>query len=379
MSFDLRAFPMGSVDESKVPLLSVIIPTFNERDNMPIIIPKIAKVLGDSSILHEIIVMDDDSPDGTSEAVHEVQKDIPQARCVVRKTDKGLSPAVIQGYKEAKGDIHLVMDADLSHPVEVLPKMYNAIIKDGADVVVGSRHTKGGGIENWPFMRRFLSWGAALMARPLTPCSDPMSGFFAIKPKVIDGAPLKAKGYKILLEVLVKGKYDKVSEVPITFKKLGSKVMVNYIQHLIQLYLFPGSAPLIKFLFVGGTGMLVDLGVISLLLFFLGDNNFDMLGLKGLKYVYLYQAGSFLVAVTWNFFWNRYWTFNARKGSRSSQYTKFFVVAIIAFCVRTALMYVGVDVIGLNGEPWYQVILIGVIFIVTAINYLGSKFWAFKK
>jgi dolichol-phosphate mannosyltransferase len=359
--------------------LSVIIPTFNERDNMPLIIPRLSKVLRKKNIPFEILVMDDDSPDGTSEAVKKLSNEYPEARCVVRKKNKGLSPAVMDGYEEASGDIYLVMDADLSHPVEKVPEMYFAISRDGAEISVGSRHTKGGGIENWPLGRKIISFGASSMARPLTPCSDPMSGFFAVRPTVIEGAPLRAKGYKILLEVLVKGNYDrkKVAEVPITFKdrevgesKLGSKVIMNYIQHLIQLYLFPGSAPLLKFLFVGGTGMIIDLGLLTFLLFILGEGKWNYMGAQSL---------SFVAAVTWNFIWNRYWTFDARSGDMRSQYMKFFVIAVVAFTVRFGLTYVGVDVMGIDEQPFYQLLTLGVIFVVTAINYIGSKLWAFRK
>jgi dolichol-phosphate mannosyltransferase len=259
-------------------------------------------------------------------------------------------------------------------------------VNEGAEVVVGSRHAKGGGIENWPVTRRFISWGAALMARPLTSCSDPMSGFFAIKPEVIKGAPLRAKGYKILLEVLVKGKYNKVVEVPITFKdrekgesKLGSKVIFNYLQHLFKLYLHPGSAPFIKFLFVGGTGMMVDLGLVTLLLLLLGDSRFDLLSFEDVRFFHLYQAVSFFYAVTWNFVWNRYWTFDARKGSSGEQYVKFFSVAIIALAIRSLLLYVAVERLGFAGMPLYHIALVSVIALVTVINYIGSKLWAFKK
>lgn len=144
------------------------------------------------------------------------------------------------------------------------------------------------------------------MARPLTTCSDPMSGFFALKPEVIKGAPLNAAGFKILLEVLVKGNISKVVEVPIVFKdrekgesKLGRGVIISYILHLIRLYLFPGSAPLLKFLFVGGTGMIVDITVFTLLM---------SLAKPGTSTLII-QAGSFSIAVVWNFIWNKIWTF----------------------------------------------------------------------
>lgn len=346
---------------------------------MPLIIPQLSKILKREKIPFEILVMDDDSPDRTSVEVERLSSEYPEARCIVRKVNKGLSPAVMDGYKEAKGDIYLVMDADLSHPVEKVPAMYHAIATEENEVSIGSRHTKGGGIENWPLKRKFISFGASMMARPLTPCSDPMSGFFAVRPSVIKNAPLKAKGYKILLEVLVKGNYekDRVKEVPITFKdrevgesKLGSKVIVNYIQHLIQLYLFPGSAPFFKFLFVGGTGMIVDLGILSLMLYLLGETKSDYM---------LSQAISFGAAVTWNFIWNRFWTFNARKGSMVGQYVKFMVVAAVAFGVRYLLANYGVDLLGVDEAPYYQIMTVGVIFIVTIINFLGSKLWAFKK
>lgn len=361
--------------EKSPPRLSVIIPTYNEVDNMSVLIPKLIGILDSKGIPHEILVMDDNSPDGTADEVERISRDLDNVRCVVRKNNRGLSPAVIDGYKEAVGDIYLVMDADMSHPPEVVPEMYEAIAQRGADVSVGSRHTKGGGIENWPLSRKVISWGASLLARPLTSVSDPMSGFFAIRPNVIEGAPLKPKGYKILLEVLVKGSYDKVEEVPITFKdrehgesKLGSGVIMNYISHLLRLYAFPGSAPFIKFLFVGGSGMIVDLGLFTLLLFLLGED------------LYLLDQGiSFAAAVTWNFLWNRYWTFDAREGSKAEQYIKFFAVAVLAFGIRSGLMYVGVDILGFDDIPWYQVILICVIIVVTFINYMGSKLWAFRK
>lgn len=357
--------------------LSVIIPTYNERENIPIIIPRLSSILKGQDIPFEILVMDDNSPDGTYEAVKEVSKEYPEAKCIVRKKNRGLSPSVMEGYARADGDVLLVMDADLSHPVEVVPDLYHAITKDGADVAVGSRHTKGGGVENWPLGRRIISWGASLLARPLTRCSDPMSGFFAVRPSVIEGAPLRAKGYKILLEVLVKGKWSNLAEVPITFRdremgesKLGSKVIMNYLQHLFKLYLFPGSAPLIKFLFVGGTGMMVDLGILTLMLFLLGTEKTDYM---------ISQSISFMAAVTWNFFWNRMWTFDSRKAAMSSQYLKFFIVAVIAFAIRSGLSYLGVEVLDISEPPYYQMLTFGVILVVTIINFLGSRFWAFKK
>lgn len=368
------------------PLLSVIVPTYNEKGNMALLIPAVCRVLNESRIPFEVLVMDDDSPDGTAKEVRRLAEDHPEARVVVRKEERGLSPAVIEGFNEARGRIYLVMDADLSHPIEALPEMYRAITEGGADIVVGSRHTMGGGIVDWPLHRKVISWGASSLARPLTRCSDPMSGFFAVRPEVVEGAPLRPRGYKILLEVLVKGKYERVEEVPITFRdrevgesKLGTGVIFNYLRHLFSLYMFPGSAPLLKFLLVGGSGMIIDLALAWALVSVLGDNTFDLLGWEDIRFFYLFQTVSFLYAVTWNFVLNRYWTFDARAGKSGEQYVKFFTVAVFALILRSFLMVILVEHLGFSGVPLYQLAQVVVIVIVTVLNFLGSRFWAFRK
>jgi len=356
-------------------MLTVIVPTYNERENIERLIGRISSLLREKDIPFEVLVMDDSSPDGTADVVGSIKDRFPEARCIVRTADRGLSPSVVQGFKESRGDIMLVMDADLSHPPEVVPQLYKAIVDDGADIAVGSRHTKGGGIENWPVGRRIISWGASLLARPLTACSDPMSGFFALRREVVHEAPLKAKGYKILLEVLVKGNDRKLREVAITFRdreagesKLGSRVIVNYLQHLLRLYLFPGSAPLFKFLIVGTSGFIVDEGLFSLMLYSLGkDGNV------------IWQGLSFSAAVVWNFVWNRVWTFKATEGRGLTQFMKFAGVAVVAFAIRTGLYEVGKTALGLDTRPELIVLLFFVIGIVTFINYIGSRFWAFSR
>ena len=220
------------VTVKEVKQLTIIVPTYNESENIEILITKLEEIIGDT-IDFEILVMDDNSPDGTGKIVEELKRQGHKCDVVIRTENKGLSPSVIEGFERADGDVVLVMDADLQHPVEVVPKLYQAIV-DGAEVSVGSRHCPGGGIENWAFHRRVISWGAALLARPFTSVSDPMSGFFAVKKELLKGCKLEAKGYKILLEVLVKTKAQKVVEVPITFttrihgeSKLTGGVMIN--------------------------------------------------------------------------------------------------------------------------------------------------------
>ena len=162
------------------------------------------------------------------------------------------------------GDAVVVMDADLSHPPEKISEMVERITKGGADMVIGSRYVEGGHVENWPFRRRLMSKSATLLARGLTKVKDPMSGFFAIKREVVEGVELNPIGYKIALEILVKGKVSKVEEVPITFadrkagkSKLGASVTLKYIDHCISLYEHrkPWLAKYLKFAFVGGEQM----------------------------------------------------------------------------------------------------------------------------
>ncbi|MBU1031238.1 MAG: polyprenol monophosphomannose synthase [Nanoarchaeota archaeon] len=220
---------------------SIIIPTYNEAESIDMLIPKIYDVLN-KHYNYEIVVMDDNSPDGTADIVRRLSKKYP-VRVVVRKKNKGLSAAVIDGFKASKGDVFCVMDADLSHPPKVLPKIFAAI--KSYDVIVGSRLVSGGGSEKWPFHRKLISWGAQLLSKPLTKVKDTMSGFFAVKKSVVLNAPLEALGYKILLEILVKGNYKSVTEIPFTFlnrsfgeSKISMKVQMEYLKQLCHLYRF---------------------------------------------------------------------------------------------------------------------------------------------
>ena len=375
------------------PLLSVIVPTYNEAGNMEKLLTGLKETLEAADIPYEIIVMDDNSPDKTSEKVEEVAAahHIP-ARCVVRTSNRGLSPAVMDGYKEAKGDVQLVMDADLSHPISAVPALYKAIAEEGADIVVGSRHCPGGGIEDWPLKRRVISLGAALLARPLTACRDPMAGFYAIRPSVIDGVQLDAAGFKILLEILVKGRYSVLREVPITFRdrevgesKLGSRVIFNYIFQLIQLYLYPGSAPVLKYLFVGGCGAILDILIFSLLMTYAFANNRE--------YAIYAQAISFCCSLAFNFTLNNLWTFPARpdpkhdgddakeqpkKKNTVAKLVKYVVISGITFAVRTFLLQFLQERFHVTEFPYVQLLLLGVIFVCSIISFTGSKLWAFK-
>ena len=221
-------------------MISIIIPTYNEAKNIERMIKEISLILNKED--YEIIVADDNSPDGTSKIVKSLEKKIP-VRLLLRLKDKGLANSVIAGFKFAKGDIYGVIDADFSHPPATLKDMIKKMEETNADMIVASRLVKGGGTEGWPKQRQVTSYLAGLLARPITFVKDPMSGYFILKKEVIENVELIPRGYKILLEILAKGKYKKVVEVPFIFKdrtagesKLTMKVNLLYIRQLMHLY-----------------------------------------------------------------------------------------------------------------------------------------------
>mgnify|MGYP000644121056 CR=1 FL=1 len=222
-------------------MISIIVPTYNERANIVTLIGGIHSVMKKAGHDYEVIVVDDDSPDRTWDAAGRLCGKF-NVRVVRRQNERGLATAVVEGFRHASGDIIGVMDADLSHPVAALRDLIKRI-EDGADIAVGSRFVSGGNIEEWPRIRGAISSVGMAFARPLTKLKDPMSGFFLMRSSVIEGVKLSPKGYKILLEILIKGKYEVCAEVPYTFlnrtfgeSKIGARVYCDYLMHLASLY-----------------------------------------------------------------------------------------------------------------------------------------------
>jgi len=221
--------------------LSIIVPTYNERENITPLIEKIGEILGQDD--YEILVVDDNSPDGTAGVAESLSKDYP-VRIIHRPGKSGLASAVVEGIGKAEGDIVGVIDADLQHPPELVAQLGGAIV-EGNDIAIASRYVQGGGIENWSLLRRIASRGANVLARPLTKVHDPMSGYFFLNKEVVMGIDFKPAGFKILLEILVKGTYEGIKEIPYTFRergrgksKLGLMEYTRYLRLLYSLYLF---------------------------------------------------------------------------------------------------------------------------------------------
>jgi len=227
------------------PELSVIVPTYNESKNIETLAIRVFDSLKKYKINAELIVVDDSSPDGTAALADKMSKDYP-VRVYVRTHRTGPGPAIMDGIRLAEAPIACVMDGDLSHPPEALPEMYKLIKEDKVLLVIGSRHTKGGGTSEWVWYRKFFSWGARLLGRFLTPVIDLTSGYFMFDKQILEGAEINPIGCKVGLELMVKGKHQgKVVEYPIVFveralgeSKMGWRETRNYLQHLIALSLF---------------------------------------------------------------------------------------------------------------------------------------------
>jgi dolichol-phosphate mannosyltransferase len=226
------------------PRISIIVPTYREAENLPHLIERIAVVRERNAQDIELLIVDDDSRDGTVELM--ASRGESWLRLIVRTAERGLSSAVLEGLRQATGDVLVCMDADLSHPPEAIPLMLQRL-QEGADLVVGSRYVLGGKTDSdWGVLRRLNSRIATLLARPLTSIRDPMAGFFALSRATYEsGRDFCPTGYKIGLELIVKCRCQRVVEVPIHFdqrkfgeSKLNLKQQLLYLQHLRRLYMF---------------------------------------------------------------------------------------------------------------------------------------------
>ena len=226
---------------------SIVVPAYKEAGNLDALTRRVFAALKDQGMNKaEMIIVDDNSRDGSVEVVEKLKTDGYNVKILVRTTDRGLSSAVIHGFRNASGNSILVMDADLQHPPESVPSLFQALDKTGVEYVLGTRYGKGVAIDkDWPLHRRVISWGARILARPLTPLSDPMSGFFGLRKEVFQRGEkdISAIGYKIALELFVKCHVGSYEEVSFSFaartvgeSKLTGKVIVHYLKHLRTLY-----------------------------------------------------------------------------------------------------------------------------------------------
>ncbi|HTL88346.1 MAG TPA: glycosyltransferase family 2 protein [Leptolyngbya sp.] len=320
---------------------SLVVPTYNEGRNIEQVVRVLSGLL-DHALPndYELIIVDDDSPDRTWEIAQQMTADYPNLRVMRRQEERGLSTAVIRGWQASRGEVLGVIDGDLQHPPEVLLKLLQAV-KNGADLAVASRHIEGGGTSDWGFVRRLLSRGAQMVGLIILPSvvgrvSDPMSGYFMVKRRVIAECLLSPVGYKILLEVLGRGQVDRVTEVGYVFQerqegesKVTWRQYVEYLMHLAKLRSRGRVSRLrekfqlgrfLRFGLVGFSGVFVDLAA-----FYLLRSQFDL----GIARSTMLSAE---LAVINNFFWNDLWTFgdiSRRQPGKQQQFKRFLKFNLI--------------------------------------------------
>ncbi|MDY7104843.1 MAG: polyprenol monophosphomannose synthase [Actinomycetota bacterium] len=244
---DLVGPPSAEVD------VSIVVPTFNERRNLGEVVDRLDRVLARRVASHEIVVVDDDSPDGTFDEAVELAGEHPSLRPVRRVGPRGLGSAVVCGWARSSGRVVGVIDADLQHPPETVVALLDAV-DDGADLACASRYVRDGDTAGWPLIRRTISLAARLTTRAILPgaprLADPMSGYFVVRRAVVEGVALTPVGYKILLEVLHRGAPTEVREVAYRFgrrrhgaSKATPMRYVELVRHLCALRTSPQPVP----------------------------------------------------------------------------------------------------------------------------------------
>jgi dolichol-phosphate mannosyltransferase len=236
------AIPAGRAVEK----LALVIPTLCEAENIGRLLDRVRSVLDPLHISYEILVVDDDSRDGTGAIVSRIASEDPRVRLLVRKGERGLSGAILHGWQRTDASVLGVMDADLQHPPELLPQLVFAM-REGRDLVIGSRYSPGGDLGKWNPIRRMLSAAAVWVTLPLqgprVRTMDPMSGFFMVRRRCLPEIDFQRSGFKLLLEILVRGNFESVKEVPFAFglryrgaSKANFKVAWDYGLLLARLY-----------------------------------------------------------------------------------------------------------------------------------------------
>ncbi|MBD2137012.1 glycosyltransferase family 2 protein [Anabaena sp. FACHB-1237] len=355
-----------NIDENDAIFLSLVIPTYKERDNIEKIVSILSTLLDEVMLNnYELIIVDDDSPDLTWQVAQSLVPDYPQLRVMRRVEERGLSSAVIRGWQAARGQILGVIDGDLQHPPEVLTQLVDQI-KAGADLALASRHVDGGGVSSWSVVRRFLSRGAQVLGLIILPgvlgrVTDPMSGYFMVRRSAIADVTMNPVGYKILLEVIGRGNIREIAEVGYVFcernegeSKVTWKQYIEYIQHLIRLRVSTGrlgkirqkiNFPIGRFLrfgAVGFSGVFVDLAIFHLLrtVITLGLTRSTILSAE--------------VAILNNFLWNDVWTFGdisrkqQGKRQRLKRFLKFNVVCLAGIIIQALVINLLYNSLGMN-------------------------------
>lgn len=360
---------MSSTDVARS--VTVVVPTYKEAECLPYLIDRLAKMREILTIPLDVLIMDDDSRDGSVELIASRLENWVQI--IVRTADRGLSAAVLDGLRRARGDLLVCMDADLSHPPEALPTMLRKLA-EGADFVVGSRYTTGGTTsDDWGFIRWLHSYVATLLARPFVSIRDPMSGFFALTRTTFEnGRDLNPIGYKIALELIVKCRCERTVEIPIHFEdrrfgesKLTLKQQLLYLGHLRRLYIYKFGvwSQLMQFLVVGGLGVVVNLTLLTVFVHVHVPLQVSV-------------AAAIFVSICSNFILNRRFSFSfARRGPWLRQFASFLGASMVGAVVNYAL-----TLATLHYLPLWRLQAASLIGIAagTTFNFAASRYLIFR-
>ena len=412
--------PAGSLQIKQQGTLSIVIPTYNEAQNILRLIDSIRNNLP-QDLDCEIIIVDDDSPDGTGKIVLEKYARIENSNLIVsqyednlpyplndktdrkdnhlksvvkvinRKERNGLVPAILQGINSSNGDYVLMMDADFSHPPEIIPKIIRELDSQ-YDIVIASRYIKGGSIEGWPFKRKMISLGATKLAQyglGMKEIRDPMSGFFALKRQIIENIKVSTTGYKILLEILVKAKYTtRIKEIPYSFtdrkagkSKLDNSVIISYVKVVYQLYRYGQKSSKVNIelkktkkrnsaQFLSKAARFYTVGASGLLLNYLISLLFSNGVLANLDYLQATIVGIVASNIS-NFFLNKFWTFEDRDFSLRKTLRQYgFFVAITS---AGAVAQLGALYLFLEAGSSYELSLVIAVALASGSNFLFNK------
>jgi dolichol-phosphate mannosyltransferase len=357
--------------------LAVVVPTFNERDNVGELRDRLERVL--AGVDWEVIFVDDDSTDGTRAVLHELARSDARVRILHRIGRRGLASAVTEGIQSTSAAYVAVMDADLQHDEDLLPRMLESLRSSNCDVVVGSRYLESGGVESWDRNRRIISRVATRLAQHLlhAELTDPMSGFFLLRREAFDRAArrLSSLGYKILLDILMSARPPlAVVEVPYVFRnrvhgesKLDSAVTWEYLMLLLD-KLVGGIVPVrfVMFMAIGGLGVIAHMSVLAVL------NQ-----LLGVAFV-ASQAVATLAAMTLNFFANNAVTYRDKRLKGGWQLLG-GLLSFYAVCGIGAVSNVGIAAYLFHeSHSWWLAGLAGIL--VGAVwNYAASSIFTWRK
>ena len=337
--------------------LAVVIPTFNERANIVPLLERLRQCL--SGVEWEAIFVDDNSPDGTAASIREIARTDPRVRVLQRIGRRGLASACIEGMLATAAQYIAVMDADLQHDESILPRMYERIKAGQLDLVVGSRNIEGGSMGEFAKERVVLSGLGSRLSRTVCKCdlSDPMSGFFIVSRLFFEEVVyrLSGVGFKILVDMVASAQRPvRFDEVPYTFRtrergesKLDINVGLEYLQLLLDKvigHIVPSR--FVLFTIVGAFGIVVHLGVLALLYYYLGQ-----------KFLYA-QAAATAVAMTFNFLLNNLTTFRDRR-LRGFQIVTGLFTYYVACSIGAVTNFSFAQFLLTAGLPWYLAGLLG--------------------